>query len=266
MLLTAGCSFVWGDELEGFDQDPPTHWGRTFTSILARKLGIDYVNRGICGACNDKIFREVTDFLHNDDNRGKVTHLVVMWSAWQRAEIVEYMPPDREVKIGRQNDVTQYSELRTDLIYCQKKRASMKKWYGTAYDSKTDIMHTLSMMKALEIMCDAAGIKLIQGVFHTRNWSNIMAILTDAPGFKDTAPLLDKDLIASIPEYSKWVKDSIGSLKDTSRIGMGKGIDLYSLCQELDDMKPHGHPGEKTQVVFANELLESFIKSSQQNV
>ena len=266
MLLTAGCSFVWGDELEGFDQDPPAHWGRTFTSILARKLGIDYVNRGICGACNDKIFREVTDFLHNHDNRGKVTHLVVMWSAWQRAEIVEYMPADREIKIGRQIDVTQYSELRTELIYCDKKRASMKKWYDTAYDSKTDIMHTISMMKALEIMCEAAGIELIQGVFHTRNWTNIMSILTDAKGFESNKELERKHLIGSIPDYGKWLTDSIGSLKDTSRVGMGRGEDMFTICRRIDDMKEFGHPGERTNLIFADFLQETFAKSSQQNV
>ena len=121
MLLTAGCSFVWGDELDGFDQDPPTHQRLTFTHLLADKLGIDYVNRGVCGACNDKIFREVTDWLHNHPDE-LPTHMVVMWSAFQRAEVVEYMPDERDVKIGRQNDVTQFSALRTECIYDRRTR------------------------------------------------------------------------------------------------------------------------------------------------
>jgi len=258
MLLTAGCSFVWGDELEGFDNDPPTHWKYTFTHLLAEKLGIDYANRGVCGACNDKIFREVTDFLHAHPN--EVTHMVVMWSAFQRKELVEYMPPNREVKIGRQIDVTQFSSLRTDVIYSDEKRNQWTHWYDTAYDSKTDILHTLVMMKNLEVIADAAGIKLVQGFFHNRNWSNIISVLTDAVPENDDMPRLPyEQRIDNTPGYKQWLKDSMGSLKNTSRIGMGRGEDLYTIGQRLDDIKPYGHPGEESQVVFTEFLYEKFI-------
>lgn len=265
MLLTAGCSFVWGDELEGFDQDPPSHWGRTFTSIVARKLGIDYENRGVCGACNDKIFREVTDFLHTTDK--EVTHMVVMWSAWQRKELAEYMPPERHVKIGRQHDVTQFSQLRTELIYDLDKREGMENWFNNAYDSKTDIMHTLTKMKTLEIIAEAKGIQLIQGVFHKRNWSNIMSILTDKlPDDSAGKIKQEQNRIAAMPEYKKWLVDSLGDLKDTSRVGMGRGRDLYTIGKDLDDIREHGHPGEETQRVFSKFLLKTFEKSNEKNV
>ena len=258
MLMTAGCSFVWGDELEGFDNDPPTHWELTFTHLLGQKLGIGHKNLGVCGACNDKIFRQATDFLH--ENPGKVTHMVIMWSALQRKEVVEYMPPDRQVKIGRQNDVTQFSSLRTDCIYNEQKRRLWLEWYKEAYDSKTDILHLLVMMKNMEVIARAAGIKLIQGTFHSRNWSNILSVLTDKvpdeSGF-DVLPFEDR--IDNIPDYKKWLKDSIGALEDTSRVGMGRGKDLYTLAIEGNDLKPHGHPGEKTQVVFTDFLYEKFI-------
>ena len=258
MLLTAGCSFVWGDELEGFDDEPPTHWPLTFTHQLAEKLGIDYANRGVCGACNEKIFREVTDYLHENPN--KVTHMVVMWSALQRKEVVEYMPPDRQVKIGRQNDVTQFSSLRTDCIYNHQKRELWKKWYDEAYDSKTDIMHMLVMMKNLEVIERASGIQLIQGMFHSRNWSNILSVLTDKVPDETGYDVLPFDSrIDNIPDYKKWLKDALGSLEDTSRVGLGRGKDLFTLCLELDDMKPYGHPGERTQVVFTDFLYEKFI-------
>jgi hypothetical protein len=265
MLLTAGCSFVWGDELEGFDQDPPTHWDKTFTSILARKLDIDYVNRGFCGACNEKIFREVTDYLHAHPNT--ISHMVVMWSAWQRTEIVEYMPPERDIKIGRQNDVTQFSQLRTELIYDKEKRSLMKNWFETAYDSKTDIMHTISKMKSLELICDAAGIQLIQGVFHRRNWSNIMSILTDQCPDDSSKKIKKKEnRIDATPDYKKWLKDSLGSLNDDSRVGMGRGDDMFTICRDIGDMKEYGHPGEKSQVIFSDFLLEKFQKSNEKDV
>ena len=67
-----------------------------------------------------------------------------MWSAWQRKEVVEYMPPERDVKIGRQHDVTQFSQMRTETIYDKNIRAAYTNLFDNAYDSKTDIMHTLS--------------------------------------------------------------------------------------------------------------------------
>ena len=262
MLLTAGCSFVWGDELEGFDQDPPVHWEHTFTHLLAKKLGVDYENRGVCGACNDKIFREVTDYIHSTSNT--ITHVVVMWSAWQRKEVVEYMPNNRDVKIGRQTDVTQFSQLRTETIYDKEWRRAYKYMFDEAYDSKTDIMHTLSKMKALELICESKGIQLIQGVFHNRNWSNIMSILSDRCPDDASGKIQKKEQrIEAIPDYKKWLLDSIGSLKESSRLGMGRGVDLYTLGSSIKDIKEYGHPGEKTQILFADQLHELIAKSSQ---
>lgn len=255
MLLTAGCSFVWGDELDGFDNSPPTHQHLTWTHLLAEKLGIDYVNRGVCGASNDKIFREVTDWLHNHPDK-RPTHMVVMWSAFQRAEVVEYMPQERDVKIGRQTDVTQFSAMRTECIYDRRKRAVMHKWYEEAYDSRTDVMHTLSMMKTVELLCEGLGIHLIQGFFHKRCWSNIMAILRNENlDVDDDRREADT---SSMPDYQRWLKDAIKNLHVNSRIGAGRGKDLYTLAIEGDDIKPHGHPGEKTQVIFADMLYDRF--------
>ena len=255
MLLTAGCSFVWGDELHGYNSNPPTHQPLTWTHLLADRLGIKYVNRGVCGACNDKIFREVTDWLHNHPDK-RPTHMVVMWSAFQRAEVVEYMPSERDVKIGRQNDVTQFSALRTECIYDRRKRNVMNQWYEEAYDSRTDVMHTLSMMKTLELLCEGLGIQLIQGFFHKRCWSNIMAILRNENLTADDD--IRKADTASMPDYQRWLKDAIKSLHVNSRIGAGRGKDLYTLALETDDLKPHGHPGERTQVVFADMLFDRF--------
>lgn len=259
MLLTAGCSFVWGDELDGFDNNPSTHQHLTWTHLLAEKMGIDYVNRGFCGASNDKIFREVTDWLHNHPDE-RPTHIVVMWSAFQRAEVAEYMPPEREVKIGRQTDVTQFSPLRTECIYNKDKRKAMHRWFEDAYDSRTDVMHTLSKMKSLELICEGMEIQLIQGFFHKRCWSNIMAILKDDnPDDSDNVDLNDA---SKMPNYKKWLMDSIRYLNKDSRIGAGKGKDLYTLAIENDDVKPYGHPGEITQPIFADILYDRFQKQN----
>ena len=176
------------------------------------------------------------------------------WSAFQRDELVEYMPKEREIKIKRQDNVTQFSPMRTAGIYNLDKRRVMEEWFDEAYDSRTDVMHTLTKMKTLELLCDSMGIKLVQGFFHKRCWSNIMSILRD-----DTPDEDDKVISGSMPSYVSWLKNSIIDLKPTSRVGAGKGKDLYTLAIENDDLKTHGHPGEKTQVIFSDILFEKFI-------
>ena len=117
-------------------------------------------------------------------------------------------------------------------------------------------MHTLSMMKALELLCEGLGIQLIQGFFHKRCWSNIMAILRNENLHSDDD--IRKTDTSSMPDYQRWLKDAIKNLHVNSRIGAGRGKDLYTLAIEGDDIKPHGHPGEKTQVIFADMLYDRF--------
>ena len=63
---------------------------------------------------------------------------------------------------------------------------------------------------------------------------------------------------SSMPDYQRWLKDAIKNLHVNSRIGAGRGKDLFSLSLEVGDIKPYGHPGEKTQVVFADMLYDRF--------
>lgn len=257
MLLTSGCSFVWGDELEGFDNDPPTHWHLTFTHILAEKMGMEYINQGICGSCNDRIFRDVVDYLHDPDKENP-THMVIMWSAWQRNELVEEFDPSKpDLGSDRPLDHTQFSPLRLHWLINRPRRKILEPYYKQYYDSKTDISHGITKMKAMEVMCEALGIKLIQGVFHGRNYQNILKVLTNTPSRPDTD---DRNIVEYVPEFVNWLKKSVGSLKDTSRVGLGKHKDLHTLANELDDFKEFYHPGEKTQEVFADFLYDQFSK------
>lgn len=261
MLVTAGCSFVWGDELDGHDLDPPNHWKHTFTHILAHKLGVSYANLGLCGACNDQIFRKVVDFFHNNPSE-HVTHMVVLWSAWQRDEWVEYQPARRSLQIKREHDVTQFSSLRTSNLYTKKIKEIVDDWYERCYDNRTDIMHTMTKMKMVEMMCEQKGIKLIQGAFHRRNYSNIMAIMNNIAPNPEAQLHPDMD-IDRVPQYKKWLENSLSSLKPTSKVGLGNsGImkDLYTLALENVDVKEFGHPGEQTNLQYANLLFENFTK------
>lgn len=260
MLLTAGCSFVWGDELEGFDKNPPEHWDNTWTAILAKKMNMDYVNLGVCGSSNDRIFRAVTDHLHNPELENP-THMVVIWSAWQRQEVVEYMRMSRENVVGllRPENATQFSPVRTNAIGTKLKRDRIAAYFNDAYDSRTDILHDLTKMKTMEVMCDALGIKLIQGVFHYRSWSNLLAVLKVIDPTNDM-PEVDRGVgfIGETPFFDAWVKDALGALRPRSRYGLGKGPCMYITGKKLNDIKEFGHPGEKTQHAWSDIMLKEF--------
>src|SRR5210317_1927359 len=85
MLLTNGCSFVWGDELEGYTRNK--HTKHTFSYKLSRHLDIPYENLACCGSGNSKIFRDTINYLRTSKN--KITHMVILWSSWARDEIAE---------------------------------------------------------------------------------------------------------------------------------------------------------------------------------
>lgn len=256
MLLTAGCSFVFGDELEGYDTVPPTHWPLTFTYQLAEKLGMDYVNLGSCGGGNDRIFRDITDHLTNP-NLENPTHMVVLWSAWQRAEICEMIEDaeEKRLEINRKISCSQYSPERIWNIRHKNTRVTLNAYYDLAYKEHTDIIHGLTKMKTVQLLCDTLGIKLIQGVFHQRCWSNLLKIIgpSMAKDFKETWP-------TGWVEMIEWIKNTIGSLPKTSRVGLGsKYPDLYSLAEKNDDIKPRSHPGEITNAEYANILYDIFL-------
>ena len=261
MLLTAGCSYVWGDELEGFDNDPPTHGHLTFTHLLAEKLGLDYRNLGMCGSCNDRIFRDVIDHLHNP-SKPNPTHIVIMWSAWQRTELVEEMTRTREldVAVNRPLHHTQFSPKRVNVLAKGIRREMLKHYYELAYDSKTDISHGISKMKSMEVICDALGIKLIQGAFHGRMYQNILKVMRNQSSIPGPMGVDGRLVEEYVPDFVHWLKASLNSLKDTSRVGLGKHKDLHSIAEELGDLKEFGHPGERTQVVFADFLFDKFNK------
>lgn len=247
MLLTSGCSFVWGDELEGYDNDPPTHWNHTFTHKLAEKLGVDYVNLGKCGSGNEMIFREVSDYLKTCEKLP--THMVILWSAWQRSEVAENHPHnfDPDHTILRYRNMTQVCPTRTHNA--KQTLGYFLELYYDLYDSaRTGIIHGLTYMTHMQWLCEMLGIKLIQGVFHRRNWEAICVTMHPS----EASPEIG---------WSSWmdyVQEQLSYLKDTSRLGMNRYKDMYSLGEKLKDIREYGHPGEKTHTEYAKLLYKIF--------
>jgi hypothetical protein len=247
MLLTNGCSFVWGDELEGYDNDPPTHWGHTFTHKLSELLGIPYVNIATCGACNQKIFRDTTDYLRKCDQLP--THIVILWSAFQREEVAENHPEGYELfrNIKRYQCMTQISPSRLNNV--KPELEQLLDQYYDYYDvTRTGIIRTINYMTHMQWLCESLGIKLIQGVFHARMWETISQCMH--PKYRTTR--------SPWTEWMDYVGESIGELKDTSRVGMGRYVDFYSVALKEYTIKPHQHPDEDAHTAYADLLAHIF--------
>lgn len=243
MLLTCGCSFVWGDELDGCYDDPPSHWPLTFTHQLAEKLGVPYKNIAQCGNGNDKIFRDVVDYLTHPENP-KVTHMVILWSAWQRTEIAEPEIPNRYRNIGRFDNMTQFSPERINNTLCHK-WGGLYKYYNESYDVRTSILQHLTLMVAMQELADLKGIKLIQGAFHHRMMDNIANII------------MDKE--QDFHQWSKKFARLMGKLRKECRVGLGHYETMREISTRLGDIKPHSHPGEQSHAEYAV-LLDHIFK------
>ena len=246
MLLTNGCSFVWGDELEGFDESPPSHGHLTFTAILAGHLGVPYMNLATCGGCNQKIFRDTVDWLSKEE---KPSHVVVIWSAWQREEVAENHPKgyEQDIKIKRYQCMTQISPSRVNICKPELKDA-LDRYYDVHDTIRTGMIRTLTYMTALQTMCDAMDIKLVQGVFHERMWQNYLDFMK--PRFRKSKE--------PWTEWMNHIQREMEGLHDRCRLGLGRYKDLFSLGKEQYQIKDHGHPDEDTQVHYADLLLHIF--------
>jgi len=253
MLLVTGCSFVWGDELDGCENETPTHWELGWPHILAEQMGMEHKNIAMCGNGNDKIFRDLMKFLRTSDQRDDITHLVVLWSSWERTEIAESYGPGIEdmMKIRRKECMTQTSPARINLL----ENRDIAQAFDYLYDHhdilREQMIRGMSYMTQLQWLCERFGIKLVQGVFHYRMWEEMIDVMK--PFLYD-----GKHPNHHWGEWMNWIQQDLNYLRDTSRFGLNRYTDLATIAEELDDYKPQKHPGEKCQPVFANLVKEAF--------
>lgn len=251
MLLTNGCSFVWGDELDGYNDNPPSHFHLTFTHLLAQKLQLDYVNLATCGACNQKIFRDTMHYLNNPELETP-THVVIIWSAFQREEVAENWSEEYEHErpVARFQCMTQIAPARLKNL-----KPELRKPLDRLYDhydvTRTGIIRTLTYMETMEMLSKTMGFKLVQGVFHELMWRNMLDKLSPRNRRLGWEPWMD------------WATETLGRLPDTSRVGMGKAYqDLYGVARERHSIKTYGHPDESAQIEYAD-MLHGIFKDMQ---
>lgn len=249
MILFNGCSFVWGDELPGYDDSPPSHIPLRFSTKLAERYGETDINLASCGGGNDKIFRDTVRFLSGAKERNELpTKVVILWSAWQRAEVAEAMSPEREeqLKIQRMDCMTQISPHRYHSLTEVNRDAYAFFYKNCAHSYRTDVIHHLDHMISMQLICDSLGIKLVQGIFHGRMWNNVLAILHHKHRDLNWGPFMDK------------VQEALDILRPECRVGMGYSINFFEFAKDKYGLHQYGHPNAAAHNAYAKVLYDIF--------
>mgnify|MGYP001181471967 FL=1 len=265
-LLTTGCSFVWGDELDGYDNNPPTHWDKTFTYKLADTLGLEPVIIAECGNSNHKIYRDLIDYLTDPENDDPEM-IFVSWSAFKRHELFEIKEEDFEErqKIKRFQHMTQYSPERFHWLN-KENREITELFINLVWNYETPMMHLLTQMKALQALCDAKGIKIMQTHFHYRMGFAIQEMhkhqLNDPTYYGKFSTYVKK----TIMEHLRW-ENSLGFRvwegcdelsRDHTDAQQKDWHDMYYLSRNTEGCKvlEFMHPCENTHTAYADQIAD----------
>lgn len=262
MLVTFGCSFVWGDELEGHNALPCSHWKHTFSEKLGKKLGLETKIVAQMGNSNDKIFRDVVSHIHNP-NIEDPTHIVVVWSHPNRSEVAlnqAFNPED--LKIGHridskgnkrlwsvrfQQNMHQYGPSRPEWVN-QRKVPIISTYYRELWNEHTSVLNLLTKMQSLESICVGKGIKLVQCQY--------------AEFTRDTmTQCMDMNRFMHMKPWRNHVDTVLQSLRKESKIGLlpdSSGFDMNTRANKLGKTLRYGHPDESVHTWYANKLHKIF--------
>lgn len=279
MLLVNGCSFTYGDELEGFHpygdragaHDPrDTHQPHTWAYKLAKHLDIPYTNLACGGNGQDKILRDTMTYLCDNE---KPSYMVLLWSDPIRKEafLEKYDDQEHNVQVKTHISMTQYHEQRYhDLIQSMTPNVAKEFSRHLIYNNKgtfgvdrktvdmymttfcTGMTHQLSKMLAMQTMADALGIKILQGVFHSNVYRELDTCLKRIARSENVSE--------QVKDWHKWTLDTMGRLRRECRIG----ISINKTLEEFNagrHFKRHGHPDEIANTLFAESLFNLFEKS-----
>jgi hypothetical protein len=253
ILLTNGDSFTYGDELDGWDTNPPTHEHHTYTFKLSTMIDRKYINLAQNGSSNDKIYRRTMDFLINKHSSIDVDLLVITWSNFGRFEICENyrMYADRTSNIPQESNMNQiiYSHKPDRFVYDQGdqsiplRREIISRYGEMVLTMQTQIMRTFMYMNHIQFVCDLMKIPVVQGVIHGDMYGNFLATLRK-DGWKD---------------YKYKVTEYYNDLREECKIGLGFYKDLYYWGHDKYSLKPRGHADEESHTAYA-EMIYDIIK------
>ena len=262
MIYLNGCSFTYGDELDGsrhpdghrFD----THHHLTYAAKLSKHLNLRYLNQAQNGSSNEKIFRRTLRDLKCFPLREepeKIDLVVIQWSSPGRFELVEEGVWESDLFIKKESDANQvHPSIKFNDKNCRpsflwevgqksERNEILKTYVENVYTVETSILHLLSYMNTVHLVCELMKIPLIQTFHHYGTYHLIMKTLKTQ----------------SLPEYKREVANYLKILPPTSRVGAGFYEDIYSISIDKYGIHECGHPKEEAHTDFADMLYNEVI-------
>ncbi len=264
MLLTTGCSIVYGAELDEDDWFSEKHWEETFSHKLAEKLDIGYTCLAKCGNSNHKIFRDLIQWFNGRiassvTNQGTTpdncTHMVVIWSQWFRNEFfsdkLDNTPSawsdHDELHLGFVQGHHNCSNIK-DFVHWQEWLAQEQSYRDVYYRGHKQIADLITYMQTIQKLCQLHNIKLVQGEMSNSFWLRICELCS-----------VNESKIHKV--YKTSVSGMLKTLDKTSKVGFKHYTPIMSkefLGENNEKKLKFGHPNAKVHAEYAEYLYTIF--------
>lgn len=250
-LVSNGCSYVWGDELDNREN--------RFVNLIAKKFNATLHDKSQSGNNNQLIYSDVIDkvldLIHNKKIPNENILVIVNWSFIERItyyesnydQIFPFFSNYFETKHHHPLYITQTKN--GQWVFDEDKYKFFKKWY---YDH----FH-INYMKYNTLF-------LIYGLINFLKLNNIKYVFSFA----------DCDIFWDILNEKNDPVDDKRSYRRTSIQNIVKTIDQTYFYKDKNiskyywfgfELAPKGHPKDEAHVVFADRLFQ-FIKESYPDV
>ena len=268
MLLTTGCSVVYGAELDEKNWYSEEHWEKTFSHHLSKHLGVDYTCLAKCGNSNHKIFRDLMQWFIDDNvsstsfdqntRLSNCTHMVVLWSHVDRDEFFSFKNLGIEKVEQRLTDssdmcLRQYQKngLNVHEILTENQRKTLDDFNKEFRNFELDMIRTCVYMQTIQMLCENHNIKLIQGFMDDSPYLKLLK------SFKKNEGEPKRKIYYS--RLKKNMNRMLKTLKKNSRIGLGRPYprSFYSILGD-DDILKYGHPNSEKHKEYARYLYRIF--------
>jgi hypothetical protein len=123
-LIAFGCSSTYGQGLPDCTtgREKPSKYA--WPSLLSKDLGLELVNKSLCGAPNKKILLEILNFPFNETDR-----VAILWSFHHRGYLFNKHLDSRPVMIT-DNDTKEYYMMHTEYDMCVNTHLDMHHAYS----------------------------------------------------------------------------------------------------------------------------------------
>ncbi|MFD4790016.1 DUF6071 family protein [Streptomyces sp. NPDC058459] len=228
LVVVNGDSQTYGDELSDRMQ---SCWG----AVLARRLGADFVNLGVCAGSNRRTVRLTVERLDQyTEERGLTPDQVLFLGMWSKLDRSEAYTGEADLQGGLADDVPEAGWNRIHAAYIPRRDAKAIAWYRSFQSEPGDQSEFLMHW----VMFDAW---LAQRGYH---YGFLWAFDPDSSAFEN------------LPQYRDQINFS--RVLGSGRFPYG-GPSIYAVGEEIGDLAPGRHPLERAQQVFVDDYLFDWV-------